>query len=74
MLRLHKLACKALTREVESGNRSSVSNAGSTFPTDTSGEIDLLEQGELAHEFLCFRVRVLPAIPTAHPRRRVAWG
>lgn len=42
-----------------------------SLPANPSREVDLLQQRKSAHELLSLRVRILPPIPTSHPRRRI---
>jgi hypothetical protein len=59
-------------REIDARNGASVANAVSTFPSNTSREIDLLEQSKLAHELHSFIVGICPSIwVTAGPGRRI---
>lgn len=53
---------QAETSEVQTRNVTGVTHTGLAFPSDTGGEVDLLEEGQLAHKGDGLLVGVLPAI------------
>jgi hypothetical protein len=63
---------KTKSREIDARNAASVANAVSAFPSNTSREIDLLEQSKLAHELHSFIIGICPSIGiTAGPGSRI---
>lgn len=64
------------TGEAKSGNGTGISHAEITFPSNTGGEVDFLQESQLAHKLGGLLVSFLPASTSSLcPRRRVAgWG